>query len=71
MKKFNKGDKVKIGLNASSPYRGHTGIVQTEIVKASSRIVYCVKLDLKDFTLFYQFREKDIELVRKNKHVLV
>jgi len=71
MTKFNKGDKVKIRLNASSPYRGHVGNVQEEIMKNPSEIIYCVKFNLKDFTSFYQFKAQDIELVSRNKNILV
>ena len=62
MPKFNKGDKVRVKLDNASPFRGHIGVVDEEIVGDSYGYWYVVKFTSKGFTRSYRFNEQDLEL---------
>ena len=49
MPKFKKGDKVKVRLDTSSPYRGRTGIVDEAPIEDSYGFWYMVKFESKGF----------------------
>ncbi len=59
--KFKKGSKVTIGFNSNSPYRAHTGIVDTEPVNDAFRFWYTVKFELKDRVRVSRFAEEELE----------
>lgn len=62
MPKFKKGDKIKVRLDTTSPYRGHIGTVDEEPIKDSFGFWYMVKFESKGFTRNYRFVEQDLEL---------
>jgi ribosomal protein L21E len=62
MQKFEKGDKVRVRLDTASPFRGHTGIVDSE-TKDSSGFSYVVKFESQGFLSSYVFSEKDLEKI--------
>ncbi len=64
MPKFNKGDKVRVRSDTSSPFRGRTGIVDEEVVGDSFGYWYVVKFETKGFTRSYRFIEPDLELIK-------
>jgi hypothetical protein len=61
MPKFKKGDKVRIRLDTSSPYRGRIGIVDEEPAQDSYGFWYTLKFESGGFTRSYRFVERDIE----------
>ena len=65
MPKFNKGDKVRVRLDTTSPYRGRIGTVDEEIVGDSFGYWYMVKFESKGFTRSYRFEEQDLEAIDK------
>jgi hypothetical protein len=63
MPKFNKGDKVKVRLDNASPFRGHVGVIDEEVIGDSFGYWYMVKFNSKGFIRSYRFIEDDLELV--------
>ena len=63
MPKFKKGDKVKVRVDTTSPYRGRIGIVDREPIKVSTGFSYTVKFESTGFTRSYLFAEHDLEAV--------
>ena len=59
--KFKKGSKVKISVNYSSPYIGHTGVVDKEPIKDAFRFWYMVRIESKGFTTINRFAEEELE----------
>lgn len=59
--KFKKGSKVRVGFNSNSPYRDHTGIVDTEPVADTFRFWYTVRFELKDLARVSRFAEEELE----------
>lgn len=64
MPKFKEGDKVKVLLDNSSPYRGQVGTIEEELAGDSFGCWYMVKFDSKGFTRRYRFVERDLELIK-------
>ena len=60
--KFNKGSKVMVS-SGSSPYRGHSGVVDKEPIKDTFRFWYIVKLESKSFTSAIRFAEEELEQI--------
>lgn len=58
---FKKGNKVKIGVNSPSPYRGHTGVVDKEPIKDTFRFWYMVRFESKGLTTVRRFAEEELE----------
>jgi hypothetical protein len=65
MPKFNKGDKVRVCVDTTSPYRGRVGTIDEEIVGDSFGFWYIVKFETKGFNRSYRFNEKDLEAASK------
>ena len=63
MPKFNKGDKVKIRFDSTSPYWGQTGVIDREPVKEPVGFSYMVKLDINGFPVVSYCMEQELELV--------
>jgi ribosomal protein L21E len=63
MPKFKKGDKVRVRLDTSSPYRGRIGTVDEEPAKDSYGFWYMVKFESEGFRRSYRFLERDLEAV--------
>jgi ribosomal protein L19 len=63
MPKFKKGDKVKVRVDTTSPYRGRIGIVDREPIQGSAGFSYTVKFESAGFTRSYLFSEHDLEAV--------
>jgi curved DNA-binding protein CbpA len=61
--KFKKGSKVTVGFNSNSPYRDHTGIVDTEPIADTFRFWYTVKFESKDLARVSRFAEEELEEV--------
>ena len=61
MPKFKKGDKVKVRIDTSSPYRGRIGTVDEEPIMDSYGFWYIVKFESKGFTRSYRLVEQDLE----------
>ncbi len=61
MPKFKKGDKVRVRLDTITPYRGRTGIVDSEVAKDSYGFSYMVKFESKGLTSIIRFTENDLE----------
>jgi hypothetical protein len=61
MPKFKKGDKVKVRLDNSSPYRGRSGSVSEEPRQDSFGFWYVVKFESGGFSRVYRFIESDLE----------
>jgi curved DNA-binding protein CbpA len=53
--KFNVGNKVIINSHSPSPYRGRTGVEDTEPVKDTFRYWYMVRFDSKSFSTVNRF----------------
>jgi hypothetical protein len=63
MPNFKKGDKVKVRLDTSSPYRGRIGIVDEEPTQVSYKFWYTLKFESRGFKSSYQFAEQDLETI--------
>jgi len=63
MPKYKKGDKVKVRVDTTSPYRGRIGIINREPIKNSAEFSYTVKFESSRFTRSYLFAEHDLEAV--------
>jgi hypothetical protein len=63
MPKFKRGEKVRVRLDTSSPYRGRIGIIDEEPVKDSYGFWYTVKFESKGFIRSYRFVEQDLEAI--------
>ena len=63
MTKFKRGDKVRVRLDTSSPYRGRIGIVDAEPTQDSYDLSYTLKFESQGFTRTYLFPERDLESV--------
>ena len=61
MGKFKKGDKVKVRLDTSSPYRGRTGVVRHEILQDSQGSWYLVEFQATGLRATSRFVERDLE----------
>ena len=62
MRKFKKGDKIKVRLDTSSPYRGRTGVVQHELPQDSRGYWYMVEFQSAGLHTTSRFVERDLEL---------
>jgi curved DNA-binding protein CbpA len=58
--KFNKGTRVTISPNSSTPYRGHAGVVDAEPVKDTFRFWYMVKLESGGMVTSARFPEEEL-----------
>jgi curved DNA-binding protein CbpA len=58
--KFKAGNKVIINSHSPSPYRGRTGVVDTEPVKDTFRYWYMVRFDSKSFSTVNRFAEEEL-----------
>ncbi len=63
MPKLKKGDKVRVRLDTTSPYRGRIGIIDEEHAKDSYGFWYTVKFETTGFTRSYRFAEQDLEQI--------
>jgi hypothetical protein len=63
MPRFKKGDKVKINLDTTSPYRGRSGVVNENPVSDSYGFWYMVKFESKGYNPSYRFVERDLSAV--------
>jgi hypothetical protein len=63
IRKFRMGDKVKVRLDSTSPYRGRFGIVQQELPRDSLGAWYMVKFELQGLRAVSSFIERDLEKV--------
>jgi hypothetical protein len=63
MPMFKKGDRVKIRLDTTSPYRGRDGIVNENPTNDSYGFSYMVKFESDGFSRNYRFVEKDLETI--------
>jgi curved DNA-binding protein CbpA len=61
--KFKSGSKVKINSHSFSPWRDHTGIVDSEPVKDSFRFWYMVKFESKTFSTINRFAEEELSQI--------
>jgi hypothetical protein len=61
MRKFKRGDKVRVHFDTSSPYRGRTGIVQHELPQDSRGFWYMVEFQLAGVRTTSRFVERDLE----------
>ncbi len=61
MRKFKKGDKVKVRLDNPSPYRGRIGVVQQELPQDSQGYWYMVEFQSAWSRAVNRFAEKDLE----------
>jgi transcription antitermination factor NusG len=61
MAKFKKGDKVRIRVDTSSPFRGRIGIVDSEPTESANLVGYMVKLESKGNTSTCLFDEQVLE----------
>ena len=59
--KFQKGSKVKISVDCSSPYRGQSGVVDKEPEKDVFRFWYMVRIKYKGLTTVRRFAEEELE----------
>ena len=64
MPKFKKGDKVRVRLDTTSPYRGRIGIVNENPINDSHGVWYAVKFESKEHAPTYRFGEQDLEAAR-------
>ncbi len=66
--KFKTGNKVIINSHSPSPYRGRTGVIDTEPVKDTFRYWYMVRFDSKGFSTVNRFAEEELseEIHEKN-----
>ena len=62
MRKFKKGDKVKVRLDTSSPYRGRSGVVQHELPEDSQGFSYMVEFRSAGLHATSRFAERDLEV---------
>jgi ribosomal protein L21E len=60
MEKFKKGDKVKIRLDTSSPYRGRSGVISENLTSDSYGFWYMVKFESNGYSPSYRFVEQDL-----------
>jgi hypothetical protein len=58
---FKKGDKVKVNLDNSSPYRGRAGVISELLAADSYGSWYMLKFESKGFSRSYRFNEKDLQ----------
>ena len=63
--KFQTGGKVKINSHSSSPYRDHTGVIDTEPVKDSFRFWYIVRFESKYFSTINRFAEEELSKIEE------
>jgi hypothetical protein len=61
MPKFKKGDRVRVRLDTSSPYRGRIEIVDEEPTQDSNGFWYILKFESGGFTRSYRFLERHVE----------
>ena len=61
MAKFKKGDKVRIRVDTSSPFRGRIGIVDNEPNESATVVGYRVKFESKGNTSTCLFDEQVLE----------
>ncbi len=62
MPKFKKGDRVKVKLDNSSPYRGRNGTISEEPLVDSYGFWSMVKFESAGFSRVYRFLESDLEI---------
>jgi transcription antitermination factor NusG len=63
MPKFEKGDKVRVRLNSTSPYKGCTGVVE-RVIKEKSGFLYIVQFGRSgDLALTDNFLEEELQTV--------
>ncbi len=61
MPKFNKGDRVRVRIDTTSPYRGRVGTIDGDPTKDSFGLWYRVKFESEGFKRIYHFVEQDLE----------
>jgi transcription antitermination factor NusG len=63
MPKFEKGDKVRVRSDSTSPYKGCTGVVEG-VIKEESGFLYIVQFGRSgDLALTDNFMEEDLQTV--------
>ena len=61
MPKFKKGDKVRVRMDTTSPFRGRIGTIDEE--PNEKAFYYMVKFESAGFTRAYFFAEQDLESI--------
>ena len=61
--KFNAGNKVTINYHSTSPYRGHSGILDQAPVKDAFRFWYMVRFEMNGYSTIIRFAEEELNEV--------
>jgi hypothetical protein len=63
MRKFKVGDRVKVRLDSSSPYRGRTGIIEQHLPEDTRGFWYMVRFESAGLRATSRFPERELEVV--------
>ncbi len=63
LRKFKVGDRVKVRVVSSSPYRGRTGIIQQGLPEDTRGFWYLVRFESAGLRATSPFVEQDLEVV--------